>query len=70
MSKHSCPMCGCTLFQEYGPCAGADLLEKSRQVLSDHNERVGVYGELENQPNREHVMGLLSAAIAKAEGKP
>ncbi len=33
MSKHTpCPTCGCTLYQETGPCVGMNLLRTLRAI--------------------------------------
>lgn len=46
----------------------AQLLEALEAVLADHDERVGIYGESEQQPNRLRVMEEARAAIQAAKG--
>ena len=43
-----------------------ELLEALRDVLADHDERMRLYPEKNDQPNRLHVMGAARTAIVKA----
>lgn len=52
----NCPTCGCQMSQEYGPCAGKDLLEALKAFIDGTGEP------------HERVIAA-KAAIAKAEGK-
>ena len=43
--------------------AAEKALEALRDVLADHNERVSIYGEAEQQPHRVRVMDAGKAAL-------
>jgi len=64
-----CPTCGCTLYQESGPCAGADLLEALKAVV----DLSGVGHEDPDCPEDDtcecRTPKMVNAAIAKAEGR-
>ncbi len=51
------------------PEAVPELLDALQDIIADHDERVALYPESETQPRRLEVMGIASAAIARATGK-
>ncbi len=68
--KRPCPVCGCTLYQEFGECLGSKLLEVAKmardyiQEIIQYERRTGPI-----QPATKEVIDRLRDAIAKAEGR-
>ena len=69
MSKHTpCPTCGCALYQDTGLCAGTQLLEACKALMSKVSRIPSENLRIEDaMSDISPELASMDAAIAKAE---